>query len=68
MSTRPVNVANAERVVAGVAAVALLASSIRLRHPLRFLAAGCLVYRALSGHCYGYEWLGTGTCKLPPRA
>ena len=67
MNTRPVNVANTERIVAGVAAVALLASVIRRPSPLRLLAAGCLVYRALSGHCYGYEWLGTGTCKLPPR-
>ena len=68
MTTRPVNVANAERVIAGVAAVALLASAIRRPSQLRLLAAACLVYRALSGHCYGYEWLGTGTCKLPPRA
>lgn len=68
MSTRPVNVANAERAIAGVAAVALLTSATRRPHPLRLIAAACLVYRALSGHCYGYEWLGTGTCKLPPRA
>jgi len=68
MSTRPVNVAKAERIIAGFAAVALLASSIRGRHPLRLLAAGCLIYRAFSGHCYGYEWTGISTCKLPPRA
>lgn len=68
MSIRPVNVANTERILAGVAAVALLASSIHLRHPLRLLVAGCLIHRAMSGHCYGYEWLGTGTCKLPLRS
>ncbi len=67
MTRHPVNVANAERVVAGIAAAVLLAGSIRLRHPLRLIAASCLIYRAFSGHCYGYEWLGTGTCKLPPR-
>jgi hypothetical protein len=68
MKTRPVNVGPAERVVAGIAAVALLATSLRVRRPLRLIAAGCLAYRALSGHCYGYEWLGMSTCKLPPRS
>ncbi len=67
MSARPANVSDTERTVAGVAAVVLLAS-IGLRHPLKLIVAGGLVYRALSGHCYGYEWLGTGTCKLPTRA
>ena len=68
MNNRPTNVGETERTVAGVLAVALIASMIRVRHPLRLIAAGCLVYRALSGHCFGYEWLGMSTCKIRPRA
>jgi hypothetical protein len=67
MSTRPINVAQTERLAAGILAVALLARSVKISRPLGLIAAGCLIYRALSGHCYGYEWLGTGTCKLPPK-
>ena len=64
--TRPINVGNTERLVAAGLAAALIASSVRIRHPLRLVAAGCLVYRALKGHCFGYEWLGVSTCKLKP--
>ncbi len=67
MNTRPVNVGQAERVAAGILAVAILTGAVQVRHPLRFFVAGCLVYRALRGHCFGYEWLGVSTCKIPPR-
>ena len=66
MSNRPVNVGATERLAAAVLAGALLVGSIRKPAPLRFLAIGCLIYRALSGHCYGYAWLGASTCKVQP--
>lgn len=66
-ASRPVNVGETERLVAAGLAIGLLATSIRIRKPLRLIAAGCLVYRALSGHCYGYEWFGMSTCKLKKR-
>jgi hypothetical protein len=63
MAEHPVNVGNAERLAAGVLAGALLASVIRKPAPLRIFALGCLLYRAFSGHCYGYEWCGLSSCK-----
>jgi hypothetical protein len=66
MSARPVNVSDGERVAAGLLAAVLLAGAVRIRHPLRLIAAGCLIYRALRGHCFGYEWLGIGACKTRP--
>jgi uncharacterized membrane protein len=61
--SRPVNVGDTERLITGVLGVALLAGAVR--RPLVLLGAGCLLYRALSGHCKVYEALGT--TPLPPR-
>jgi hypothetical protein len=66
MSDHPVNVGETERLAAGVLAGALIVATLRRPTPLRFIAVGCLLYRALSGHCYGYEWLGASTCKVKP--
>ena len=62
--TRPINVSHPERLVAGLAAVLILSTCLRVRHPLRLFAVGCLTYRALKGHCYAYEWLGVKSCKM----
>ena len=67
MAERPINVGETERLVAGALAVVLIAQAVRVVRPLTLLAAGCLVYRAVKGHCYGYEWLGVSTCKIEPR-
>ena len=68
MNTRAPNVGQAERLAAGILAIGLLARSVKVSHPLGLIAAGCLVYRALTGHCYGYDWLGVRTCKLPSQS
>lgn len=64
MNNRPVNVANTERAVAALLAGVVLVRSLRTASPIGLIAAGCLIYRAVSGHCYGYEWLGVSTCHL----
>lgn len=64
MSSRPLNVGEAERLAAGVLAGALFVAALRRPTPSGFLAIGCLLYRAVRGHCYGYEWGGMSTCKL----
>ena len=66
MSDRPLNVGETERLAAGVLAGVVLVAALRRPTFLRVAAVGCLLYRALSGHCYGYEWLGTSTCKVKP--
>lgn len=68
MNWKPiVNVNQTERFAAGILGVALLASSIRPVRLLRLAGAACLFYRALSGNCKGYEWLGVSTCRLPQK-
>jgi hypothetical protein len=52
------NVSETERLVAGILGVALLASSLRISKPFRFLGAALLFYRAFTGNCKGYELLG----------
>ncbi len=59
-----VNVSDAERIVAGVIGVALLATAVRRAGPLRVLAVAGLFYRAFTGNCKGYEALGVSTCPL----
>jgi hypothetical protein len=67
MSERPINVAPAERLAAGVLAGVLTGGAFRISPLMRLFAIGCLLYRITSGHCYGYEWLGVSTCKVKPR-
>ncbi len=67
MSDHPVNVGSAERLAAGALAGATFLAFLRRPSLLKGLPIGCLVYRATRGHCYGYEWLGVSTCKLPDR-
>lgn len=69
MNWKPiVNVGQTERLAAGVLGAALLASALRPLRPLRLAGAACLFYRALSGNCQGYEWLGVSTCRLPEKS
>lgn len=65
-NTKPVvNVGEAERLATGLLAAALLAGAMRVNKPVRFLVALALFYRAFSGNCKTYEWLGVSTCKIP---
>ena len=66
MSDHPRNVGEAERLAAGVLAGVLFVSALRRPSLPRYFAIGCLIYRAVRGHCYGYEWCGTSTSKVKP--
>jgi hypothetical protein len=59
------NVSETERLVAGLLGAALLASSLRINKPFRFLAAALLFYRAFTGNCKGYELLGVNLAEPP---
>ncbi len=68
------NVGEAERILSGLAGAALLAvAATRRRSDGVGIAAGVatglaglgLVFRAISGHCGLYHFLGTGTCESP---
>ena len=66
MNKKPiVNVSESERFAAGLIGAALLASGLRPLRPWRLFGAACLLYRAVTGNCKGYEMLGMSTCKLP---
>ena len=63
MSYKPiVNVSNTERFAAGLIGAVLLASGLRPVRPWRLFGAACLLYRALTGNCKGYEMFGMSTC------
>jgi len=65
MSLKPiVNVSETERYAAGIIGAVLLASGLRPMRPWRLFWATCLLYRAVTGNCRGYEMLGISTCKL----
>ena len=65
MSWKPiVNVSETERYAAGVIGAVLLAGGLRPMRPWRLFWAACLLYRAVTGNCKGYEMLGVSTCQL----
>jgi hypothetical protein len=69
MNLKPiVNVNETERYAAGVIGAALLAGGLRPLRPWRLFWAACLLYRAVTGNCKGYEMLGVSTCKLERKA
>jgi hypothetical protein len=63
MNLKPiVNVSETERYAAGLLGAVLLASGLRPARPWRLFWAACLLYRAVTGNCKGYEMLGISTC------
>ena len=67
-SKLPVNVSQTERYAAGILGAIVLASGLR---PPRFWPlfwASCLLYRAVTGNCKGYQMLGISTCEVKPKS
>lgn len=67
MKNKPVNVGNTERLVAAGLAGVMLIRFIRRPGLLGLFALGSLIYRATTGHCYGYQWAGLDTCSITKR-
>lgn len=59
----PVNVSETERYAAGILGAVILASALRPPRFWRLFWAACLLYRAVTGNCKGYEMLGISTCS-----
>lgn len=62
-SKLPVNVSEAERYAAGIIGAVVLASALRPPRFWRLFWAACLLYRAVTGNCKGYEMFGISTCE-----
>jgi uncharacterized membrane protein len=65
-SSTGMNISSAERAISwGVGGALLLFGLARMRTDalLIMLGGGALVYRGLTGHCYGYEALGISTAE-----
>ncbi|HSI13513.1 MAG TPA: DUF2892 domain-containing protein [Chthoniobacter sp.] len=62
-SKLPVNVSQTERYAAGILGAVILANALRPPRFWRLFWAACLLYRAVTGNCKGYEMLGISTCE-----
>lgn len=59
----PVNIQEKERMLSGLVGGALLISGLKNKKlgPVRAIASAALLHRAITGHCYAFEFLGIRT-------